>query len=283
MCVCACVRACHQAQALAARLSSEGVVFDAVFSSDLVRTRQTAEEILRLLPPGTNVHYDARLREKGAGSIEGKPLGTAEKMARQNKVAMRDFRPPGGECWRDVAARSQSFIRDLVSSCAHGMLSSTRSPCTHQLSGWVARGCRRGGHGGGGRGGGAGPSRAPCFNLKKIAGGRGGGSTLALARSTSSPGAGDAGQDERADRGRGRGRCQGLLSDVLHDRVPMAPLATRARGAGRGATADQGGEKEVEAVDGEMGGVRAGAGAGAGAGGGGRGGEYRVLVVSHGG
>ena len=244
-----------------------------------------------MLAPGTKVQYDARLREKGAGSIEGKPLGTAEKMARHNKVAIRDFRPPGGESWRDVAARSQSFIRDLVSSCAHGMLSSTRSPCTHPLRGWVARGCGRGGNGGGGRGGGgarvlagAGPSHASCFDLKMLTGGRRGGITLA--KSTSSPGAGDAGQDEREGSGRGRKRCPGLLSDVLHGRVPMAPLATKARAAGRDTTADQGAEKEVEAVDdgaGEVGGVRAGEGAGVGAGVGDRGDEYRVLVVSHGG
>ena len=124
----------------------------------------------------------------------------------------------------------------------------------------------------------------PLALLVSIANGRRGGG-ITLAKSTSSPGAGDAGQDERAGSGRGREQCQGLLSDVLHGRVPMAPLATKVRGAGRDATADQGAQKEVEAVDGggEVGGVRAGAGAGAGAGVGGKGREYRVLVVSHGG
>jgi len=106
-----------QAQALASRLRDDGATFDAVYSSDLMRTRQTTEEILKQLPHATvPVHFDARLREKGAGSIEGRPLGTAEKMAKKNKVSMRDFRPPGGESWRDVAVRSQSFVREIVAS-----------------------------------------------------------------------------------------------------------------------------------------------------------------------
>jgi hypothetical protein len=72
---------------------------------------------MRVLPPNVPLQYDARLREKGAGSLEGKPLGTAERMAKKNKVSIRDFRPPGGgESWRDVAARSQSFVREVVTS-----------------------------------------------------------------------------------------------------------------------------------------------------------------------
>ena len=109
-----------QAQALAARFRGDGVAFDAVYSSDLARTRQTTELVLPVLPPTTPVYYDARLREKGAGSIEGKPLGTAEKMARKSKVSMREFRPPGGESWRDVAVRSQSFVRDIATIFAVG-------------------------------------------------------------------------------------------------------------------------------------------------------------------
>ena len=105
-----------QAQALGVRLRDTG--FDAVFCSDLVRTRQTAEEILRTLPAGLPVFFDARLREKGGGSIEGRPLGTAEKMAKAAKVNAREFRPAGGESWRDVAARSESFVREVVASSA---------------------------------------------------------------------------------------------------------------------------------------------------------------------
>jgi hypothetical protein len=51
-----------QAECTAERL--RGMKFKAVYVSDLVRTRQTADHILRALPEGTLVAFDRRLREK---------------------------------------------------------------------------------------------------------------------------------------------------------------------------------------------------------------------------
>jgi hypothetical protein len=51
-----------QAECTAERL--KGMKFKAVYVSDLVRTRQTAEWILKTLPENTPVTFDKRLREK---------------------------------------------------------------------------------------------------------------------------------------------------------------------------------------------------------------------------
>ena len=54
-----------------------------------------------------------RLREKGAGILEGKPLGTPSTLAKQAGVPPRLFKPEGGESWVDVNERVKDFIRDI--------------------------------------------------------------------------------------------------------------------------------------------------------------------------
>ena len=55
-----------------------------------------------------------RLREKGAGVLEGKPLGTPSTMARQAGVSARQFKPEGGECWVDVSIRVKDFMQEVA-------------------------------------------------------------------------------------------------------------------------------------------------------------------------
>lgn len=57
-------------QAKAAKLELESVVFDAAYSSDLIRAKQTAALVLE--GRKLNVIVDPRLRERGFGSLEGK-------------------------------------------------------------------------------------------------------------------------------------------------------------------------------------------------------------------
>lgn len=58
--------------------------------------------------------FDARIREKGGGVLEGSPLGTADKEAKQRGVGIRDYRPEGGESWLDVQARARDFLMEVV-------------------------------------------------------------------------------------------------------------------------------------------------------------------------
>lgn len=101
-----------QAGKLAERL--RGMRFHSIFLSDLNRTKQTADPVLKALPSGIPAFTDTRLREKGAGQYEGFKIGYIEQMTRYSGMPHRLFRPPGGESWEDVAARSRSFMKDVL-------------------------------------------------------------------------------------------------------------------------------------------------------------------------
>jgi broad specificity phosphatase PhoE len=105
-----------QAQALAEQLADQvardGTAFAAIYSSDLLRARQTAEIIARRL--GLPVQLDARLREVHLGVWEGM-LGdeVALRYVAELDERRRDpvhSRPPQGESIYEVAARvGQAF------------------------------------------------------------------------------------------------------------------------------------------------------------------------------
>ena len=120
----------EQARLLSQRL--ENVKFAGIYISDLNRTKQTADAVLRTMGPGTPAFTDSRLREKAAGKYEGQKIGYIEQMTRASGQAHRVFRPPGGESWEDVALRSRSFMREVLhryctSADQHGRPLSHRS------------------------------------------------------------------------------------------------------------------------------------------------------------
>eukprot|EP00960_Hanusia_phi_P077807 768744-Hanusia_phi.AAC.1 len=135
---------CKQAQLVAERLKD--IEFTAVYLSDLNRTKQTADFILRALPKGIPAFTDSRLREKAAGQYEGFQIGYIEHMTRLSGISHRKFRPPGGENWEDVRARARSFMKDVLQkysfpslnthgSLSHrGCLSSPRNASCEQKS-----------------------------------------------------------------------------------------------------------------------------------------------------
>lgn len=113
----------RQARRLGARLEAEA--FSAVYCSDLKRAVQTAE----LVFPGRTPLFDTRLREIARGALEGQ-LG-AELVGEQRDVyaAMQkdllNVRPPGGENYRDLAARAVPWFESLpgsgkVAAVTHG-------------------------------------------------------------------------------------------------------------------------------------------------------------------
>lgn len=100
-----------QARRLAARLS--GSAWDAVWSSDLARARQTAE----LVAPGARIVEVAGFREVGYGAWEG--LTSAE-VRQRYPDALAAYRSdplsgaaPGGEAPTAVASRSLAAFRRL--------------------------------------------------------------------------------------------------------------------------------------------------------------------------
>ena len=102
----------EQARLLSQRL--ENVKFAGIYISDLNRTKQTADAVLRTMASGAPAFTDSRLREKAAGKYEGQKIGYIEQMTRASGQPHRIFRPPGGESWEDVALRSRSFMREIL-------------------------------------------------------------------------------------------------------------------------------------------------------------------------
>ena len=85
-----------------------------VISSDMLRTRQTAESIARKL--NAELVSDSRIREIFFGEWNG--LSNEELFSKDQQLldAWRgslDFRPPGGESIEDLISRTSSFVREI--------------------------------------------------------------------------------------------------------------------------------------------------------------------------
>lgn len=111
----------RQAAELAAELT--GQVFDALFSSDQLRARQTAEVLAAAL--NLPLHLDPRLREEHLGAWQG--LTHAEIQARypgqweQRRADPPDFRPPGGgETIAEMAARACAAVDEIAAAHPRG-------------------------------------------------------------------------------------------------------------------------------------------------------------------
>jgi broad specificity phosphatase PhoE len=96
--------------------SMRGKVFDALFSSDLLRARQTAEIISSVI--GLPITFDRRLREISQGEVEGM-LFSDVILKFENALADRsrnpvDSRLPGGESVAELASRFKDCMDDIV-------------------------------------------------------------------------------------------------------------------------------------------------------------------------
>jgi broad specificity phosphatase PhoE len=104
----------RQAEQISALLSEEQ--FDAVYSSNLRRARQTAELISR--PHALPVRIDDDLRELDHGELEG--LTFNEIKSRYGEFLNRwrtepaDIRVPGGECLTDVSERAWNGLHGIL-------------------------------------------------------------------------------------------------------------------------------------------------------------------------
>ena len=85
--------------------------FAAVYSSDLIRARETAEIIVAASNTGPyDIVLDERLREVSFGEVEGKTWTEMDEGVRavQNERNL-DFAPPGGESYRQMLDRLGAF------------------------------------------------------------------------------------------------------------------------------------------------------------------------------
>lgn len=130
------LNAAGMAQAESAASTLAGSQFDAFFSSDSLRAKQTAEIIAARL--GMPVHYDPRLREIHLGRWQGHTFEEAGSLFPEDlewwEKDPSDWRiPGGGESREDVAGRMRTFA-DQTAQCypdgrvlvvSHGMAIAT--------------------------------------------------------------------------------------------------------------------------------------------------------------
>jgi len=103
----------------ARKTSFDGLVFDHIYSSDLLRCKQTTEVINENL--NLPVTYDARLKERNLGSLEGTAWEDMDEAMRENdKNQIFDYRPFGGESDQDTKERVFGFIEEMKSKYPNG-------------------------------------------------------------------------------------------------------------------------------------------------------------------
>ena len=107
------------------RLLELGLDGTPIISSDLTRSRQTAEAISECL--GSPIRYDARLREMSFGDAEGRPVEDVGGAIPSHDGANRlDFRNTfAGETKRELATRLYEAMEEIISDkraiiCTHG-------------------------------------------------------------------------------------------------------------------------------------------------------------------
>ena len=82
---------------------------DLIFSSDLLRTKQTAEIAAKAL--NVEVKYDKRLREYNVGIFNGRPGAETREFFR-GKSKFKEA-PPGGETYVEIEERTIDFLSKL--------------------------------------------------------------------------------------------------------------------------------------------------------------------------
>lgn len=98
----------QQARKMAKELSPKNI--DLIFSSDLLRTKQTAEIIAK--QTGAKVIFDKRLREYDVGIFNGKDPQFSWDYLRKYKDKY-SIRLPGGESLRDLSRRMYDFLSSI--------------------------------------------------------------------------------------------------------------------------------------------------------------------------
>lgn len=98
------------------RESIRGITWDALYCSDLLRCRQTVEQIAPV--QAGQAQYDPRLREIDFGQWEGKTYNELKDnpLYRNWIDAPQHVTPPGGEPWQAFAERIDSFVKECLVS-----------------------------------------------------------------------------------------------------------------------------------------------------------------------
>ncbi|MBI2042182.1 MAG: isoleucine--tRNA ligase [Candidatus Nealsonbacteria bacterium] len=98
-----------EAKKTAFELKQEGI--NVIYSSDLLRAKQTAEIIAKEL--GLKIIFDKRLREYNVGIFNGKEPTLSWRYLRENTPDIIYSKLPGGESLADLSGRVHDFLKDM--------------------------------------------------------------------------------------------------------------------------------------------------------------------------
>ncbi|MCL1857975.1 MAG: histidine phosphatase family protein [Oscillospiraceae bacterium] len=90
-----------------------------IYSSDLLRAKQTAEPLARYM--GIEIKYREKLREINFGEA----IGKSKQWAQENRLTINSIDEPefhGAETWRELWNRVESVCRDIVASEAENII-----------------------------------------------------------------------------------------------------------------------------------------------------------------
>ena len=108
----------EQAKDLGNRFLNSGISFNAIYSSDLGRALKTAEQICIPIEQEKIIQKEQSLRERSLGHIEGLTYqDLSDKMPKDYKRHVSgdpDYRPEGGESWRDFFNRAESSLKEIA-------------------------------------------------------------------------------------------------------------------------------------------------------------------------
>lgn len=100
-----------QAQRIALRLKEEKIHI--CYSSDLLRAKETAQEILKFHPL-VQMICTQELREVHAGKHEGRPINKDPKIKENIFNNFHSYKPEGGESFIEAQERVLDFYHDLL-------------------------------------------------------------------------------------------------------------------------------------------------------------------------
>jgi len=102
-------------QAIATGESLANEKFDKVFVSDVGRTKETFANLIQMNKhiDSTPVTFNALLREKGGGVLEGEKLSKFTSSSKAHNIPIREYKAKGGESWSDVLSRVKAFLIKL--------------------------------------------------------------------------------------------------------------------------------------------------------------------------
>ena len=92
-------------------LQLKGKKIDLIFSSDILRTKQTAEIVGQEL--GLEPKFDQRLRDTNWGVFQGKSMEQAWAFYNHNMEKKFTIGPSQGESWHDVRTRVTDLLKEI--------------------------------------------------------------------------------------------------------------------------------------------------------------------------